>query len=455
MIRKLLVLTICILFYSTSKASTNYLTDTNKVSVKPRLHFADSLFIIPADNQPPSVYQNVEYKQRLDSLRKIVPLEYNEYVQNYIDIYLSKRRGDFARMIGLSKYYFPIYEKALKEQNIPEELKYISIIESALDPNAVSRSGATGLWQFMFTTAKGYGLTIDNYVDERKDPFTSSRAAATYFKDAFNQLGDWLLAVASYNCGMGAVSRAVARAGGQANFWAIKDYLPQQTRNYVPAFIATVYLMNYYAKHDILPAALDFPVNTDIVPVNRTISLAGIAKSMNVDAKALSVLNASYKKGIVNGSETTPRQVVVPHLSPTSAQELLTFLNTEAEPAEEPTILLAASPGLAPEIYKVKPNESLESIANAFKIEVQDIKVWNNLRTTRIVPGQKLRLSSSAPEIQVKSLKTYISYKVKPGDTLSTIADKFEGSSVSEIKSQNNLKSTALQPGMILKINKG
>ena len=204
---------------------------------------------VPAINTVGFYDYNFTYKSRLDSIQRIVPLSYNEYVHSFIAIY-SKRKDMMGKMLGLSNYYFPIFEKALVSYNIPTEIKYLPIIESSMNPHAISRVGATGLWQFMFGTAKAYGLNMDNFVDERKDPIQASYAAAAYFRDAYDELGDWLLAIAAYNCGKGNVTRAIDKAGSR-DFWEIRPFLPKETRDYVPAFIAALYVMNYAEKHDI------------------------------------------------------------------------------------------------------------------------------------------------------------------------------------------------------------
>jgi membrane-bound lytic murein transglycosylase D len=226
------------------------------------------------------------FQTRLESIRKEVDLSYNEHVQKYIDTYL-KRKEHIGKMLGLSKYYFPIFEKALKEFGLPDELKYITVVESALNPNAVSRSGAVGPWQFMYTTAKGYGLTMDSYTDERKDPQKASLAAAQYLLDAHKRIGDWLLAIAAFNCGTGAVTRAIAKSGGVADFWKVRPFLPIQTQNYVPAFIATVYTMSYHQAHEIAEKPADFSTSTDIFPVTKRISISSIAKATELDVNEL------------------------------------------------------------------------------------------------------------------------------------------------------------------------
>ena len=352
---------------------------------------------VPYNQNSDISFRNIIFKQRLDSIQKTIPLTYNKYVQNYIDIYMS-RTIQIGRMLGLSNYYFPIYEKAFKENNIPEEIKFVSIVESALNPNAVSRVGATGLWQFMYTTAKMYSLKIDNYEDERKDPVGASSAAAHYLRNAFEEFGDWLLAIAAYNCGSKAVTRAIERAGGVKDFWVIRSYLPLETRNYIPAFIATTYIMKYYASHNISPIASDFPEATDIIQVNRFVSLASIAKATEIDVKKLSILNPSYKKQIINGTPEIPKALVIPVLDKAVYNELYNALNSSEK---EPQIIYASTRSVSkypskngPTNHKVRSGENLSVIAERYHVEIQDLKVWNKLKTLLIHPGQLLRVTS-------------------------------------------------------------
>lgn len=391
-------------------------------------------------------YQNI-YHERLSSIQKEVPLTYNEVVQSFINIYLG-RKDQMGRMLGLSEYYFPIFEKALKSKGIPEEVKYLSIVESALDPHAVSHVGATGPWQFMFSSAKAFGLTIDNFVDERKDPIAASYAAANYFRDAYNEFGDWQLALAAYNCGKGNVNRAIQLAGGVTDFWAIREYLPKETRNYVPAFIATTYVMNYFREHNITRRAANLPLYTDTVGVNKYVSLASVSKAARLNLKELTLLNPAYKRQIINGTPESPKRLIIPQIDRNSYASLYNALNLIQE---DPSLAFFASNDGADDIsnptsHKVKSGETLASIANYYRIEVQDLKVWNKLPALTIVPGQTLRL---APE------KTYVTYRVQPGDTLFTISKKFQGTTVVEIQEANGLKSESLKPGMLLKISQG
>lgn len=420
----------------------------------PQTGIPDTTFLPNIPHNPLLSYQNIVYKRRLDTLQNAVPLTYNEHVQEYIDLYVNKRKGQVGKMLGLSKYYFPIFERALKEIGIPDEIKYISIIESALNPHAVSRSGAVGPWQFMYTTAKGYGLIMDNFVDERKDPAHASYAAARYLRDAYEQLGDWLLAIAAYNCGTGAVSRAIARSGGESDFWKVRPFLPRETQNYVPAFIATAYAMNYYLKHDIVPQPVDFNILTDVLEVNRTVSLAAIAKAANIELSELRFLNPSYKKQVVNGSLASPKRLVIPNVDRQMYASLYEVLNSSQAP-EVIAVSTYSGADTRPESHRVKSGQTLGSIANLYGVEVQDLKVWNNLKSSSIVPGQVLRLQTAKPAQQSNSASSYFTYIVKAGDTLSAIAEKFKGATVSKIKALNNLAGAALQPGMKLKINRG
>lgn len=416
---------------------------------------------VPVIDKPLFFNQNLVFKLRLDSIQKIVPLSYNEYVQNFIDIY-SRRKDMMGKMLGLSNYYFPIFERALKAYNIPAEIKYLPIIESSMNPHAISRVGATGMWQFMFSTAKAYGLTMDNFVDERKDPIQASYAAAAYFRDAYEELGDWLLAIAAYNCGKGNVTRAIDKAGSR-DFWVIRPYLPKETRDYVPAFIAAVYVMNYASTHNIAKQIPTINFKTDTIQVNHFVALADVAKAMNYEESTLFGLNPSYKKKIVNGTAAMPKRIILPRVEQADYVKVYDVLNADIE--TERDIILASTddvrdlrkkakskPTAQITYYKVKPCQSLGSIADLYNVEVQDLKVWNNLKSNTIIPGQKLKIYGVASVPKPLTKSSYITYKVKLGDTLSGIAEKFDGATVANIKKVNRLTKATLQPGMLLKI---
>lgn len=384
--------------------SACFLTFTAHLAVaqqEQRLVLTDTTSVPVLAETPTFHNHNYIYKSRLDSIQKMVPLTYNEFVQNYIDVYAG-RKEMMGKMLGLSGYYFPIFEKALKSYNIPEEIKYLPIIESSMNPHAVSRVGATGLWQFMFATAKDYGLNMDNFVDERKDPVQASYAAAAYFRDAYKELGDWLLAIAAYNCGMGSVNRAIAKADSR-DFWEIRRFLPMETRNYVPAFIAAVYVMNYSGNHQITAQRSPFLKNTDIIQVNRFVSLPALAEALNIDVEELWSLNPSYKKKIVNGTELSPKRVILPKVNLASFSRVYQLLNEENLESDK-HIVLASNDGRirrkpataarksALTYHKVRAGQSLSTIADKYNVEVQDLKVWNNLKGSAIVPGQRLKI---------------------------------------------------------------
>lgn len=418
---------------------------------------------VPIIDQPLFFNQNFIYKLRLDSLQQTVPLSYNEYVQSFIDRY-TKRKELIGKMLGLSGYYFPIFEKALQAYQIPTEIKYLPIIESEMNPHAISRVGATGMWQFMFGTAKAYGLNMDNFIDERKDPIQASYAAAAYFRDAYEELGDWLLAIAAYNCGKGNVTRAIEKAGSR-DFWAIRSFLPKETRDYVPAFIAAVYVMNYAPKHQIAKLTPPITLRTDTVHVNHFVALADVAKAINYEEETLAILNPSYKKRIVNGTFEFPKRLVLPTVSQHDFAKLYELFNADMIadrqiiPAQTDDVrdlrklaALKKPAGSKAVVHKVKPGQSLTAIADLYRVEVQDLKVWNKLKSDTIIPGQSLKIISADKNQIALPIPTYITYKVKAGDTLSAIAEKFEGVTVAGIKKTNKLTKAALQPGMILKI---
>jgi membrane-bound lytic murein transglycosylase D len=333
-----------------------------------------------------------------------------------------------------------------------------------MNPHAVSRVGATGMWQFMFGTAKAYGLNMDNFVDERKDPIQASYAAAAYFRDAYEELGDWLLAIAAYNCGKGNVTRAIDKAGSR-DFWTIRPFLPKETRDYVPAFIAAVYVMNYAPTHSISKLAAPITLKTDTVQVSHFVALADVAKAINYEEETLFSLNPSYKKKIVNGTTEFPKRIVLPSVSQNDYVRLYELFNSDMEVDRQ--IILAKTDDVrdlrklasikkptSPKanIHKVKPGQNLTIIADLYQIEVQDLKVWNKLKNNTVIPGQYLKIYGEAKPKQLAIKQSYISYKVKAGDTLSGIAEKFDGATVAGIKKTNNLSKATLQPGMILKI---
>ncbi|CDS92458.1 lytic transglycosylase domain-containing protein [Sphingobacterium faecium] len=415
--------------------------------------------------------EDVNVVRKLNSLEREVPLDYNQHVRKYIDLYNSKNySGHMSRMLGLAQYYFPLYERILAEVGVPKEIKYLSIIESALNPHDVSRVGATGPWQFMYGTAKIYNLTMDTYVDERKDPIASSYAAAKYMKEAYAEFGDWLLAIASYNCGKGGVKRAILRSGKiQPTFWEVAPYLPKETRNYIPAYIAMTYTLGYAQEHGIEAQESEIALNTQVLEVDKFISIAEVAKAINVSEESLKLLNPAYKKGVVNGSDEIHRRLIIPALGDgINKDQLYIALNTTVEAPVQSIAAVDAdirknSKGSAqPSRHQVRRGETLAIIARKYDVSVQNLKAWNNVSGSSVKAGTSLVVNSNginsrlAQKATASSSKksTVLVYTVKKGDTLSEIANN-KGVSLSKLKADNNLSHTKLKPGMKLKINKG
>ncbi|MGY3215034.1 transglycosylase SLT domain-containing protein [Mucilaginibacter sp. HD30] len=344
---------------------------------------------------------------KLAAIQKEVQLDYNEHVQSYIDIYI-RHKDEMSHVLGLSQYYFPIYEKIFREAGIPEEIKYLSIVESKLDPFAVSRVGATGPWQFMPATAKAYGLGMDSYVDERRDPVKACYAAAAYLRDSYMEFGDWLLAIASYNCGKSNVERAVEKTGA-LDFWTIRQYLPPETRNYVPAFIAMSYVMNYANDHDIEAHKGSILGTTETVMIDKFITLNNVAKALSMEVKDLATLNPSYKKQVINGTSESPRMLVIPRTFDVDYATLYTALTDPnavipVQPkrvvpifAPKPTTISPAAVTMAnTNIHVVKSGENLVDVASTYGVDIEDLKKWNHLRGYSLTPGRKLKLAVDA-----------------------------------------------------------
>lgn len=355
-----------------------------------------------------SAFVDPAYRLTLENLQKTVPLTYNESVQKYIEAFASQK-SRFSRVLGLSKYYFPIYERVFKDKGLPDELKYLSVVESSLNPNAQSWVGATGLWQFIEPVGKIYGLTINDTLDERKDPVLASAAAADYLLKSYKMYNDWLLAIASYNCGHNRIRWAREDAGGgNLDYWTIRKYLPVETQNYVPSFIATVYIMNNYKKHGIYPSETNLNIFTNTLTVNRKVSLWSISKATHVDIDMLALLNPSYKNLTLSGTVKNPKKLIIPEIKP----YIYTALREEM----------------------LKPGPPIEG----------------DLMLSYLIPETD---KASKPSNYVHRDVSF-SYRVQEGDTLSSIAEKFNGTE-EEIKIINNLKHSSVKPGMVLKIIQG
>lgn len=346
------------------------------------------------------VFSDSVYIDRLSRIPSIMEMSYNEIVRKFIDMYSTGRlRKVVSYMLGAANFYMPIFEEALDVYDIPQELKYLPIIESALKPDAVSRAGATGLWQFMIGTGKIYGLESNSLIDERRDPIKSTWAAARYLKDLYAIYQDWNLVIAAYNCGPGNINKAIRRAGGEKDYWTIYNYLPKETRGYVPAFIAANYIMTYYCDHNICPMETQLPANTDTVQVVRDLHFEQISDVCGISVEQIRSLNPQYKKDVVPGSTLPctlrlPRNYVSTFIDSQDtiyvhrASELFNKRRTIA--VKEKPLTKQASSGTV--YHKIRSGETLSTIARKYGVSVKELKRWNNLRSTRINAGKKLKI---------------------------------------------------------------
>lgn len=340
------------------------------------------------------VFSDTVYTDRLANLPCIVPMVYNQPVRNHIDRYATKLRHQVSYMLGMMEYYEPLIEQALDVYGVPNELKFLPVVESALNPTAVSRVGATGLWQFMYSTGKLYGLKQNSLVDDRRDPVKSTWAAAKYLKDLYNRFGAWDLAIAAYNCGPGNVNKAIYRSGGKKDFWDIYWYLPRETRGYVPAFIAATYIMTYHAEHGICPMASKLPLATDTLMVNRLLHFDQIVAVCDIDMETLKGLNPQYKENVIPG-KFQPNSLRLPE---DKIRDFILFgdsvYNYEREKyfSEEKVKILKNQATNSFVVHKIRSGETLSTIARRYRVTINELKRWNGLRSSNIVAGKTLKI---------------------------------------------------------------
>ncbi|HBL72463.1 MAG TPA: lytic transglycosylase [Bacteroidales bacterium] len=337
--------------------------------------------------------------QRLAAIPTIIPMSFNPVTKRCIDLYTKERRLQVQVMLGLERYYNTLFEHALERHQMPLELKYLPVVESALNPNAVSRAGATGLWQFMFGTGKMYGLEINTLVDERRDPIKATDAAVSYLKDLYHIFGDWHLAIAAYNCGPGNVNKAIRRAGGKKDYWEVYNYLPRETRGYVPLFIAANYVMRYYKEHNLCPIETNLTTITDTLWLDRKVHFDQITAVIGVPKETIHAMNPQYRHSIIPGSPDKPHVLCLPaeySLAYIDYQDSIpkyladTLLNENKLLASPKNSLASASGNY--QIYKVKKGDTLSTIASRQRVTVSKLKQWNGLHTSRIYPGQRLKI---------------------------------------------------------------
>lgn len=358
-------------------------------------------------------------KARLDALPTIIPMDYNSDVRMWINTYIRLMSQRCDVMLTLSEFYFPMFEQVLTQYNVPTELKYLTIVESAMNPQATSRAGAAGLWQFMYTTGKLYGLEVNSLVDDRRDPYLSTVAAARHLRDLYKIFQDWELALAAYNCGAGGVQKALARAGGgKKTFWEIYNYLPRETRGYVPAFIGATYAMNYYYEHGIRPHKINIPISRDTVHLRQNATFSQISHWTGIDVAELRALNPQFRTDLVpvsagRSSITLPSDKLSKFIR---LQDSIYNGSRRADPVQPEAVTTTTTPQTNPTVASVATNKS-----------------------------------SVKKQQPAKSKVTRVTYKVKKGDTLSRIAKK-HGVTVQQIKKLNRMRSDVLREGQVLVI---
>lgn len=448
------------------------------------------------DIQTINIDEKVDYelptellKARLQAMDEKSPfhIEYNQGLENIIKSFLKNRKRSFERLMAVSEYYFPLFEEAFDKQNVPLEIKYLAVVESALNPKAVSRVGATGLWQFMYQTGKQYGLKIDSYVDERSDPLKASEAAAQYMKNMYAIFGDWDLVLASYNSGPGNVAKAIRRSGGQQNYWNIRKNLPQETQGYVPAFLATMYIYEYHKEHGIKPERA--PIKhfaTDTVMIKRQMSFKQISELIDIPVAQLQILNPSYKLNVVPSYRDQSHYLRLPQdkmaVFTSNESKIYAYVDREANLREKPFQIVRP---IVPQdsvntfqrlaqakvrYYRVKRGDNLSTIAKKYDVAVDDLKKWNNIKGNEVAYGKNLKINGTEAEqkstavakveidkkgVQKDSVATTTAsfYVVQKGDNLSNIAKKFN-ITVADIQDWNKLNNNNVQLGASLQVVK-
>ena len=410
---------------------------------------------------------------RLNELDNQTPfnVEYNATVERFIRLYLNTRKNEISNLMDEAKYYFPIFEEYLDKYNLPLEIKFLAIVESALKPNARSVYGARGLWQFMYHTGKQFGLNVTSYVDERSDPIKSTEAACKYLESLYDTFDDWDLALAAYNSGPGNVSKAIRRSGGLRNYWNIRKYLPSETRSYVPAFYATYYLFEYGKEHDIYPKDSKITYyETDTVHIKRKLSFHKIQQEIGIDKDMLKKLNPQYKLNIIPLNDTYNVLILPKNYIGKFVSNENKIYNLPEPNNREVAKYITATPSNS---YVVHEGDNLSKIAKSFNISLDQLKNWNGLETNYLIAGQSLVVSvdkkvnlknkrRSKSLIEKKPIiknkpsengKIFKLYTVKEGDSLFIISKKFPEVTIHQIRNWNNIwNNTYIAPGTRLKI---
>lgn len=414
---------------------------------------------IPGDDAPALI------KERLTLIRQTIPLHYNERVHAFIN-YFTVRDREYTRMVARRRnLYFPLFEKYLAHYKLPDELKYLAIVESGLNPKAVSRARAVGLWQFMYSTGRHYGLQVDWYVDQRMDPEKSTDAACRYLRDLYSLFNDWELALAAYNAGPGNVKKAIRRSGYKRSFWEIYPYLPRETRSYVPQFVAILYTMNYLAEHNFNNQESESLPPYDTLLLSKFLHFETFANLTGTCLEDMQKLNPEYTRNAVPDAARAYSVKIPSVIVEELTQNRNAILDSASKAGKREILSLAQATdagiyGRNRVVYYVKTGDVLGSIAQRYRVRVADIQQWNNLSGTTIRTGQRLIIWTkppvNSPAVAANSnpapqpLADTKIYTVQPGDTLWLIARKFEGLTIEKIKALNNLNSNTIKPGQTL-----
>lgn len=392
-----------------------------------------------------------EYQERLRRLPVVMEMPYNSVVQKFIDQYSGRLRRTVSYALGAGNFYIPIFEEALDYYGLPLELKYLPVIESALEPKAKSPAGAVGLWQFMLATGKRYDLKVNSLIDERQDPYKSSWAAARYLRDLYKIYRDWNLVIAAYNCGPTNVNKAIHRADGVRDYWTIYPYLPSETRGYVPAFIAANYIMNYYCEHNICPMKTKLPITTDTVTIMRDLHMQQVAELCNIDVEAIQALNPQYRTQLIPGS-SGPMTLCLP------TETLNTFIDLKDSVYNYRVDELLTRRSCV-EVDDRLDNRSVASKRRAARQQSASESSSSSRRSASKSSSRKSSRSSSSKSSsrssrsskKSKKVKSSASTTVRKGDTLIEIAHR-NGTTVEKLKKKNKIKGNMIKPGQKLKV---
>lgn len=448
--------------------------------VKREISNSKSILSQVEDDTTTNNYSDSLISVRLKNMSPLIPIIYNERVKSMIHLYLNRKRSS-STLLGLAQYYYPMMEEIFDKYDVPLELIYLTIIESGLNPNAVSRAGATGIWQFMYNTGKMYDLEVNTFVDDRRDPYKSTDAAARHLRDLYKMFNDWGLAISAYNCGAGNVRKAIQRSGGKTDFWSISRFLPKETQNYFPAYIGAYYMMKYHNAYQINAAKIAIPSAVDTIMINKEVHFEQISYVLNIDIEEIRTLNPQYKRDVIPAfSENYPLRL--------QSKDILQFisfrdsiLNYNYEEYFAPlqnyvsvfTGQMEHIQQSGKKYHTVKSGESLSKIANKYGLSVNELKSMNNLKSNYITPKMRLVVGYVAPttpkqssdetkesaqtnEVNKSTIekKDYVYYTVKKGDTLSKIASQHK-MHWNTLAKYNHIKDVhALKIGQKIKIPK-